>query len=209
MNRFLIVLLTLGLLATPLVALAADRPGAVLEGTVAAAESKDPSPIPGVSQALIPALTTLVVFLVLLVVLGTKAWGPIVKGLQAREDKIRNDIETAEKSRIAAEMRLKEYEARLAGAESQVRELLNKAQSDAEKIATSVKMRAQEEAEAIKERANKEIDAARKAAIAEVYEQAATISTTIAGKILQRNINADDQRELVRSSLDQLASTRN
>lgn len=209
MNRFLIVLLTLGLLATPLVALAADRPGAVLEGTVAAAEAKEPSPIPGISQALIPALTTLVVFLILLVVLGTKAWGPIVKGLQAREDKIRTDIETAEKSRIAAENRLKEYEAKLATAESQVRELLNKAQADAEKIATSVKMRAQEEAEAIKERANKDIDAARKAAIAEVYEQAATISTTIAGKILQRNINADDQRELVRSSLDQLASTRN
>ena len=64
-------------------------------------------------------------------------------------------------------------------------------------------MRAQQEAEEIKERASRDIDAARKAALADIYAQAAELSTTIASKILRRNLNPDDQRELVNSSLEQ------
>jgi F-type H+-transporting ATPase subunit b len=65
-------------------------------------------------------------------------------------------------------------------------------------------MRAQQESEEIKERANREIDSARKAAVADIYAQAADLSTGIAEKILRRNLNATDQRDLVDRSLEQL-----
>lgn len=171
-----------------------------------AAEGGSPSLIPSVQQALIPAITTLVVFVGLLVILGKTAWGPIVSGLQAREEKIRHDIETAERSRAKAEQALKEYNDRLAAADAKVREIIAQAQVDAEKVATSIRMKAQQEAEEIKERATRDIEQARKAAVIAFGEQAATISTQIASKILSRNLNPDDQRELVRSGLEQLQS---
>jgi F-type H+-transporting ATPase subunit b len=67
-------------------------------------------------------------------------------------------------------------------------------------------MQAQKDAEEAKDRANRDIEQARKSAVADVHRHAADLSTAIAEKILRRNLNADDQRELVNSSLDQLQS---
>jgi len=163
-----------------------------------------PELIRGPDAGLVTSITTLIVFGVLLAVLGKYAWGPIATGLKAREDKIRNDIADAEAARKRAAETLEQYNKQLATAEQQVRDILTRAAADAEKIATNVKMQAQQEAEEIKERATKDIDAARKQALADIYAQAAELSTNIAAKILRRNLNADDQRDLVNSSLDQL-----
>jgi F-type H+-transporting ATPase subunit b len=206
--------LTLGLSTVASAADAPARPAHQVEPGAATGEGHaaddhgeakgERGPVPSFKEAFVPALLALIIFGVLVVVLGKTAWGPIAGGLKAREDKIRKDIEEAEATRAKAESTLKEYSARLATAEAQVRELLAKAQTDAEGIATRLKMQAQTESEEIKDRATRDIDAARKAAVAEVYEQAATISTSIAEKIIRRNLNADDQRELVRTSLSQL-----
>jgi F-type H+-transporting ATPase subunit b len=156
------------------------------------------------AEGFITALTTLIVFLGLVVILGKFAWGPISKGLQDREDKIRRDIEEAEAARARAEATQREYAAQLATAEAKVRELLAKANADAEQIAGNIRMRAQQEAQEAKESATREIGNAQRDAVRQVHEQAAVLSTKIAEKILRRNLNPDDQRDLVQSSLEQL-----
>ena len=153
---------------------------------------------------ILTTLITLIVFLGLVVILSKYAWGPIVSGLKAREDKIRRDIRDAEEARAQAEATLKKYQAQLATAEQSVLDLLAKASADAQQLATSIRANAQQEAEEAKERATKEIEAAKNQAVGEIYDQAATLGTTIAEKILRRNLNADDQQDLVRSSLEQL-----
>jgi len=65
-------------------------------------------------------------------------------------------------------------------------------------------MRAQTEAEEAKDRATKDIEIARANAVNDIYAQAAELSTSIASKILRRNLNPDDQRDLVNRSLEQL-----
>jgi len=164
----------------------------------------DPALIGGPKTGLITAATTLIIFLLLLTVLGKFAWGPIASGLKAREDKIRKDIADAEAARARAEATLREYNTKLADAEGRTREILAKATADAERLATSIRMQAQQEAEEAKERAMKDIDAARKDAVREVYEQTAVLATNVAEKILRRSLNAQDQRDLVDQSLNQL-----
>jgi F-type H+-transporting ATPase subunit b len=159
---------------------------------------------PAEEGGVITAITTLIVFLGLVVILGKFAWGPISKGLQDREDKIRRDIEEAEAARARAEASQREYQQQLATAEAKVRELMTKANADAEQIATNTRVRAEQEAQQIKETATRDIDTARKAAVRQVHEEAAVLSTRIAEKILRRNLNPDDQRDLVASSLDQV-----
>jgi F-type H+-transporting ATPase subunit b len=161
------------------------------------------SPIPTPSQAIAPAVTTLIVFALLLAVLGKYAWAPIAAGLKNREDTIRKDIADAEAARKRAEATLAQYNQQLATAEQQVRDILAKAGQDAERLAANIKLQAQQDAEAAKERAERDIEAARKAAVADIYAQAADLSTSIAEKILRRNLNAADQRSIVDESLRQ------
>ena len=158
----------------------------------------------GPNESLITAITTLLVFLILVVVLGKFAWGPIAGGLKAREDKIRKDIADAEAARARAEATLREYNAQLAAAEGRVREMLAKATADAETISTNIRARAQQESEEIKERANKDIESARDQAIGQIHNEAVNLATNIAEKILHRNLNPDDQRDLLAGSLEQL-----
>lgn len=200
MNRTLIVLMSLALgLALPAFCIAAAPAGAGADG--AAVER---SVIPSPREALIPAVTTLIVFALLLAVLGKYAWGPIAGGLRAREERIRRDIADAEAARAKAEGTLRDYNQQLATAEGKIRDMLAAATADGERIAANLRSQAQTESEEIKNRANREIEAAKDQALAEVYEQTAHLATSVAEKILRRNLNADDQRDLVSRSLEQV-----
>lgn len=201
MNKRWMVIL--GLFLT--VALAATNIMAAPAETSHGEASGEPQllPAPGKAQ-IVTAITTLVIFVLLLIVLSKFAWGPIVTGLRGREEKIRKDIADAEAARAKADATLREYTARLAAAEQSVREMLGKATTDAERIATSFRMQAQQDAEEIKERANQDIESTKKQALAEIYEQTANLATGVAAKILRRELNADDQRDLVNRSLEQL-----
>jgi len=146
----------------------------------------------------------LAIFLLVAIILYRTAWKNVLIGLKAREERIRKDIADAESARMKAEETLRQYDSRLAEAEQKVREIIDKAAIDAERIGTSIRMKAQEEAEEAKERATKEIEAAKQTALTEIYEQTANLATAVAEKIIRRNLNPDDQRDLVNQSLQQL-----
>lgn len=150
------------------------------------------------------AVWVIVIFVVLLAILYPTAWKSVLAGLKAREARIRKDITDAEAAREKAEATLREYSERLAQVESKVREMLQSASVEGEKLAAGIRTRAQQEAEEAKERATRDIEAARKQAIKQIYAEAAELSTSIAEKILRRNLNPADQEDLVRSSLQEL-----
>jgi F-type H+-transporting ATPase subunit b len=150
------------------------------------------------------ALWVVIIFLALVAILYPTAWKNVLAGLKKREERIRKDIADAEASRAKAEATLKEYNTKLATAEQSVRDMISKAAGEGERIAAGIRTRAQQEAEEIKERATKDIDAARKQAVAEIYEKAAELATTVASKIIHKELKPEDQRELVNRSLDQL-----
>ena len=145
-----------------------------------------------------------ILFIALVTILYKAAWKNVLAGLNARETRIRTAIADADSARTKGEQALKEYNSQLATAQAQVRDLLSSATLEAEKIAAGIRMHAQQEAEEIKERAMKEIETSKEQALAEIYEQTASLATTVAEKILRRNLNADDQRDLVKQSLDEL-----
>lgn len=161
-------------------------------------------PIPPSKETLISSMWVVIIFIVLLAILYPTAWRNVLAGLKKREERIRGDIAAAEEQRRKSEAVLKQYNDQLAQAEARVRDMLTKAQVDGEKLATNIRMQAQQEAESAKERATKEIDASKTAAIREIHEYAAGLATNVAEKILRRNLNEQDQADLVRQSLAQL-----
>jgi F-type H+-transporting ATPase subunit b len=161
-------------------------------------------PAPDKATTVTSALWVVAIFLIVLAILYPTAWKNVLAGLRAREQRIRNDISQAEAARAKAEATLGEYNTQLAAAEQRVRDMIAAATADGERMATQIRARGEQEAQEIKERANKEIEAASRQAIAEVYEQTANLATSVAEKILRRNLNPQDQRDLVARSLEQV-----
>ena len=153
----------------------------------------------------LPAVTTLVVFLLAFGFLYIKVWPKIIQGLDDRQNKIRQEITNAEKAREKANAALAEYEQELASARQEANELIGKARADAKAVARELRERNEVELGEMKQRATRDLQNAKRAAIMELHTEAATLATEIAGKILKREISAADQQRLVDESLGELA----
>jgi F-type H+-transporting ATPase subunit b len=150
-------------------------------------------------------LVTIAIFICLFVVLRATAWKPILAGLKSREDAIRESIEGAKKARADTDRITQELQAKIATVQRQALAELTQVKADAVKLGESVRAQAEAEAAALKERTLREIEAAKQQALNEINTRVVTLGTMIAGKILQRNVNADDQQRLVDESLGELA----
>lgn len=153
----------------------------------------------------LPAVTTVIVFLVAFGFLYVKVWPRIIKGLDDRQQKIHEEIRSAEEAREQAKAALAEYESQLAGARQEAGEMIAKAKADAQAVAAELRARNETELNEMKQRATRELQSAKHAAITELHAEAATLAADIAGKILKREISAADQKRLVDESLEELA----
>lgn len=151
-----------------------------------------------------PFVTTLIAFGIVTWILAAKVWPIILGGLQSREEKIRREIEDAERSRKQANAALQEYEKALAEARTEAAEMLEKTRSEQQKMAAELKAKTEQELSAMKDAARRDIEAAKRAAITEIYNQMANTATDIAGKIISRELNSQDHERLVQESLGEL-----
>ena len=143
------------------------------------------------------ALWTLVIFAALLYVLGKFAWGPILEGLQGREQFIRESLQQAKTERDEAHALLEKYEAKLAEARGEVEEILDEARRDATAVRQREEQKAKEEAEKMLARAKREIDIATETAVKDLYARASRLSVDVARKILQRELQSEDHARLI------------
>ena len=150
------------------------------------------------------AIWTLVIFGVVLFVLGKYAWGPMLESLQQREKFIRESLEQAKADRESAESRLKEYEERLAAARAEATAIVEEGRRDADEARRRIEAKAQDEADKRLERAKREIQIAQQTAVRELYAASASLATDLAGRVLGREVNAEDHERLIAESLDEL-----
>src|SRR6476619_41530 len=73
---------------------------------------------------------TAITFLLLIIVLGKFAWGPILQMLETREKTISDSIESAKAERLAAEKASAEMKASLEKARSESAELIRRNQAE-------------------------------------------------------------------------------
>ena len=150
------------------------------------------------------AVWTLVIFLLVVLVLGKFAWGPLLSGLVQREEFIRRSLQEAKDDREAAEARLAEYEAKLADAGVQAAEIVDQGKRNAEAARASIEEKAREESDKMVERAKREIELAKQSAIKDLYATSSDLATEIASRILQRELNPQDHEKLIADSIREL-----
>ena len=170
---------------------------------LAAAEGDDPAKNPAYFN-LVQFGTAIVVFLIVLGVLSQVVWPRILGGLDARREKIRSEIEKAEKARADADEALKSYEKSLAEAKQRAHEMIEETKAEQSRMAAKLRAESEAELTELKNAARRDIDAAKRAAVAEVYREAAEVSAAVAEKILRRELNDQDQSRLVEETLAEI-----
>jgi F-type H+-transporting ATPase subunit b len=162
---------------------------------------------PGIfSGDLFTSLFTIALFVLILVVLGKWAWGPILSGLQKREEHIRQSIEEAENARGEADKVLQDYKDQLAKAHKESQEILAKGRVDAIQLAEQFKQQAHKEAQALRQQAHRDIQSAKETALKDIYQQSTVIATDLAGRIIEKSLSPDDHQHLLQESLNKLQS---
>jgi len=149
-------------------------------------------------------LWTWVTFVVLLLILWKAAWKPIVEALDARAEKVRGDIENADRSRQEAEKLLAQHKSMMDNARNEAAKFIADSKSEAERMKNEIIEKAGSDAEGLAERARKEISLAKDRALAEIKAEIVNLSTEIAAKIINKNLNPNDQKALVEETLNKV-----
>ncbi len=158
---------------------------------------------------LFTALFNIVLFLVVLAVLGKWAWQPLLNSLQKREDYIKRSLEEADQAKEQAERSLKSYESKLKLANEETRRILEKSKQDAHQAAEAIIQEAKAYADEIRRQTKADIDHAREMALKEVYHHVATLATDLAGQIIHKKLDLEEQKQLIQASLDLYEKRRN
>ena len=147
---------------------------------------------------------TMINFLILLFILVKFGVKPIVNGLKAREDKIRNSIESAEKANQDAQLILKESHDKLLNASKEMSDIVHKGRIQAEELIK----KASEEADKIKKQkvdeSIKEILRNKDIAIKELRTEVASLAVEAAEKILGEVLDKEKHFKMVEKNIDQL-----
>jgi F-type H+-transporting ATPase subunit b len=147
---------------------------------------------------------TLVIFGLLLVILARTAWPMIMKQVEEREAKIRQQLDAAEKANAEAQRLLAEYQAQMSKARSQAQELLAEGRQAGEKMREEMVAKGRTEQEELLERARREIGLERDRALAELRREAVELSIAAASKVIERNLDSEADRKLVQDYLSGL-----
>jgi F-type H+-transporting ATPase subunit b len=164
---------------------------------------KAPNPlIPSTNEVIWGSLA----FLVLLGIMW-KFGVPAVKNMeQAREDRIRNDLEGAEKARTEAEAEKAQYLSQIAGSREEAGRIIEEARQSAEQVRRDLIARAEAEAAEVRQRAEADIAVQRQRALTELRGDVAQLSIDLAERIVERNLDRATQQQLVDSFIDQVGS---
>ncbi len=142
-----------------------------------------------------------VIFVLLFLILGKFAWGPIADGLDKREARVAAEIQAAEKANADAKDLLAGYQKKLDAAGDEVRQLIDQAKRDAETAGHQILQKAREEAEAEKRRAVEDIELATSGALKELAERSATLAVELAGKIVHERLSEAEHTALINEAV--------
>ncbi len=148
-------------------------------------------------------LVAIVQFLLLLYLLQRFLWGPVTKTLDARAARIREGLEMAEAAKAERLRMQAEVERLLAEARSEATAIADRMTAAAEAAAAEVRAEARAEADRIREKGRVDAQSLHDQALAQLRSELASMVVLAAGRLLGREISADQHRVLIEQSLNE------
>jgi len=151
-------------------------------------------------QILISLCNLLLIFLIVKKFL----FKPVKKMIAERQAAVDAQYAAADEDRAAAAAEKAEWDEKLAGAENAAAAIIDKATATAGKRGDAIIDAAKTRADAILRQAENEIELERKKAESEMREEIVTISTALAEKMLEREVRADDHKQLINAFMQEI-----
>lgn len=142
---------------------------------------------------------TTVNFVILLAVLYKFLYKPLLGAINAREEEIEGSLRKASEDRAEADRLRKEFEARVSDAQREANEIINKATHAANTAKEQIEAEARAKAAEILENATRTIEREKTKALAELREEVASLAVMVAGKVIEKNLDNDEQKRLADS----------
>ena len=128
------------------------------------------------------------------------------KTLQAREDRIRDDLEHASTAKDEAEAELAQYRSQLANARSEATQIIEDSRQAAEGVRRDLIAKAEADAAEIRTRAQEDIRLAQERAMTDLRAQVADLSIELAEKVVERNLDRDTQIALIENYINSVGN---
>ena len=145
-------------------------------------------------------------FIILVLLIKHYAWGPVTKNMDKRSKKISDDLDYADSERDRAEKLAKQREDELKNSKNEAVKIVADAKESGNNQKQKIIDDANEEADQRKKKADNEIEQNKKEALSNAKNDISSISVEIASKIIKKDLNEDDQKELVDSYIKELSA---
>ncbi|MDQ3756947.1 MAG: F0F1 ATP synthase subunit B [Actinomycetota bacterium] len=178
----------------------------LLEEGAAVSECQEaPNPIlPATNELVFGALS----FALLFGLMYKFAFPAVTKAMQARTDRIRDNLDDAERVRTEANTILEEYQRQLADARNEANRIIEEARQTADQLRRDLMQRAEAEVNELKQRTQDDINAARDRTMGELREQVASLAIELAEKVVESNLDRQTNLALIERYIDQVGSQR-
>jgi F-type H+-transporting ATPase subunit b len=146
-------------------------------------------------------------FVVLFAVLAKYAFPAVNKAMVARTEKIRNNLDEAQKVRDEAETILTDYQRQLADARGEANRIIEEARQAAEQLRQDMVRRADEEVAELRQRNAEDLRAAQERAISQLQSQVRNLALELAEKVVGANLDRDRNLQLVDQYITELQAS--
>ncbi|MBE6977822.1 MAG: F0F1 ATP synthase subunit B [Ruminococcaceae bacterium] len=150
------------------------------------------------------ALFTLLNFLALFFVARHYLIGPVMQLIQARQKEIDDMYANADAAQTEAAALQAEYQLKLDDAQATSERIVKEAVARGQAREEEILRQAKAEADAIREKASADIAMEKKKAVNDAKDEISVIAVAIAGKVVGRELQADDHARLVDKFIDEL-----
>lgn len=147
------------------------------------------------------ALWALGIFVVVLLLLRKMAWGPIIQGLQSREDRINASLKRAEELEKATRELAETNRQAMAKAQQEAQAIVSEARTAAQKAAADIAAKAHAEIEASRDRFQREMRLEADKVRDELRRETVNLTLQATALLLGRTMSAADHQRLAQDAL--------
>lgn len=149
---------------------------------------------------------TLINALIIFLIFKFFLFKPVGKVLDKRKEMAAAAIKDAEEAKAKAEAAEKEYNDRLANAKEQAAEIVKQATVRAQKREEEIINEANQKAADIRAKAEENIERDKQRALNEVKDQISELVVLAAGKVVEKEISASDNEEIISKFLSEVGT---
>ncbi len=149
-------------------------------------------------------VVTIIAFLILYWLLSRYAFGPLFSVMEKRRELVKQQMDEAALTRSQAAQYVEDQKATLQQARKDAQDIIEQSRQTSNRQAEQLITQAKEETTRLKEEAAREIESEKNKAVAALRSEIGAVSVQIASKVLEREVDAKAQDQLVDNYLKEV-----